>query len=80
MDSWFCLSFSPLAWICGIAGPEEAKNLSGGNILRLIRIRLTTAELGKNLVNRSRQFVTRSLGIQSGFADIVLRIIVLQQR
>ena len=33
------LSFSPLSWFSGIAGPEEAKNLSGGNILRLIRIR-----------------------------------------
>jgi len=33
------LSFSPLSWFSGIAGPEEAKNLSGGNVLRLIRIR-----------------------------------------
>jgi hypothetical protein len=29
MDSWFFLSFSQLAWIYGIAGPEEAKNLAG---------------------------------------------------
>jgi len=29
MDLWFFLSFSPLAWICAIAGPEEAKNLAG---------------------------------------------------
>jgi len=36
---------SPLAWISGIAGPEEAKNLAGVNALRLIQIRLATPSL-----------------------------------
>ena len=43
--------FSPLV-DSAIAGPEEAKNLSGEKVLRLIQIRLTTPSLEK-----SRQLV-----------------------
>jgi hypothetical protein len=32
--------FSPLLYFSWIAGPEEAKNPSGGDVLRLIQIRL----------------------------------------
>ena len=38
-----------------IAGPEEAKNLAG-KVLRLIQIRFSDAEFGKNLANLSNQF------------------------
>jgi hypothetical protein len=33
--------------LSGIAGREEAKNLSGGNVLCLIQIRLATSSLEK---------------------------------
>jgi hypothetical protein len=33
----------PAKLLFGIAGPEEAKNLAGENVLRLIQIRLTTS-------------------------------------
>jgi hypothetical protein len=39
-----------------IAGPEEAKNLAGKEVLRLNSDSLSDAEFGKNLPNLSRQF------------------------
>jgi hypothetical protein len=39
--------FSPLGYICAIAGPEEAKNLGGENVFRLIQIRLAPPSLEK---------------------------------
>ena len=39
--------FSPPGYICAIAGPEEAKNLGGGERLRLIQIRLAAPSLEK---------------------------------
>jgi hypothetical protein len=39
MGSWFFLSFVPAQVDRDIAGPEEAKNLAGKNVLRLIQIR-----------------------------------------
>jgi hypothetical protein len=47
MDSWFGLSFSPLAWFCGIAGLEEGKN-QRGKYLRLIQIRSATLSVRKS--------------------------------
>jgi hypothetical protein len=37
--------FFPAPLILKVAGQEEAKNLAGENVLRLIQIRLTTSSL-----------------------------------
>ena len=49
MDSYGFPFFVPAALILKVAGPEETKNLAGRNVLRLIRIRLTTSSLEKIL-------------------------------
>jgi len=48
MDSCFVLSFFfPAELLLESAGPEEAKNLAGEKVLRLIQIHLTTVEFEK---------------------------------
>src|SRR5262245_35550874 len=44
MDSWFFLLF-PAGYICGVAGPEEAKNVAGQKFSAVIRIRIATPSL-----------------------------------
>jgi hypothetical protein len=39
-----------------IAGPEQTQNLAGKKVLRLIQIRFSDGEVGKNHANLSRQF------------------------
>jgi hypothetical protein len=47
MDSWLFLFFFPAAVIQLVAGPEEAKNLGGAKILRVIQIRLVMSSLAE---------------------------------
>jgi hypothetical protein len=64
MDSWLFLFFFPAAVIQLVAGPEEAKNLGGAKILRVIQIRLvmpslaeiTSASQGQFAASANRRF------------------------
>jgi hypothetical protein len=55
MDSWFFLSFPP-ALILLSAGLERDEEPSGEEVLRLIQIRFSDAEFGKNLAKLSNHF------------------------
>ena len=56
MDSWFFLSF-PRAVLDSVnRGSGRGEEPSGGKVLRLIQIRFSDAEFGKNLASLSNQF------------------------
>jgi len=50
---------SPAALNQLITGPGRGEELSGGDVLRLIQIRLTTSELDENLASLSSQWARR---------------------
>jgi hypothetical protein len=56
MDSWLFPFLFPAVLILLSAGPEEAKKPGGAKGLRLIQIRFSDAEFGKNAANLSNQF------------------------
>jgi len=58
--------FSPLGFICAIAGPEETKNQRGKG-LRLIQIRLATPSLEKS-AKRVKALVIASDSVWREFA------------
>jgi hypothetical protein len=73
LNQWihrFFLSF-PRYVDSAIAGPEEAKDLSGEKYPPPDSDPLNDPEFEKSLANPSREFATLSYETPSGFADIV---------
>ena len=55
---FFFLFLFPATLILKVTGREEAKNLSGGNVLRLIQDPFSNAESDENCAGLSSQFGT----------------------
>jgi hypothetical protein len=56
----FFLSFPGNVDSIGGCGSGRGRRTNGGNVRRLIQIRLTSIEFGKNLANLSSQFAART--------------------